>query len=115
LARIWVYAALPEIISAVQRSYQQVKGGVTLKLTPREKEVLVWVGEGLTAKAIADCLGISFRTVEQYVANIQRKLSVSNRQQAVTKAVNLGIITPTHLLDGMTYSISANRENRFNK
>jgi len=115
LARIWVYAALPEIISAVQRSYRQVKGGVILKLTPREKEVLAWVGEGLTSKAIADHLGISFRTVEQYVANIQRKLSVSNRQQAVTKAVNLGIITPTHLLDGMTYSISANKESRHDK
>jgi DNA-binding CsgD family transcriptional regulator len=112
LARIWVYAALPEIISSVQRTYRQVKGVLPFRLTPREKEVLMWVGEGLTSKAIADHLGISFRTVEQYVANIQRKLDVSNRQQAITKAVNLGIICPTHLLDGMTYSISANKESR---
>jgi DNA-binding CsgD family transcriptional regulator len=66
-------------------------------LTKREKEVLLWVGEGLTSKAIADRLGISFRTVEHYLATIQRKMSVANRQQAVTKAVCLGFILPVNM------------------
>jgi DNA-binding CsgD family transcriptional regulator len=110
VARIWVYAAMPEIISAVQRVYRRLKGGTFFRLTPREKEILIWVGDGLTSKAIAENLGISHRTVETYIANIQRKLDVSNRQQAVTKAVNLGVIVPTFMLSGMTYSISANKE-----
>jgi DNA-binding CsgD family transcriptional regulator len=66
-------------------------------LTRREKEVLLWVGEGLTSKAIADRLGISFRTVEHYLAVIQRKMSVANRQQAVTKAVCLGFVLPVNM------------------
>jgi DNA-binding CsgD family transcriptional regulator len=63
-------------------------------LTPRQKEILLWVGEGLTSKAIADHLGMSFRTVEHHLAEIQRKLNVSNRQQAVTKAISLGFVLP---------------------
>lgn len=66
-------------------------------LTRREREVLLWVGEGLTSKAIADRLGISYRTVEHYLAVIQRKMDVANRQQAVTKAVCLGFILPINL------------------
>jgi DNA-binding CsgD family transcriptional regulator len=65
-------------------------------LTRREREVLLWVGEGLTSKAIADRLGISYRTVEHYLAVIQRKMDVANRQQAVTKAVCLGFILPVN-------------------
>jgi len=61
-------------------------------LSTRQKEVLFWVGEGLTSKAIAEKIGISYRTVEDYLAEIQRKLCVSNRQQAVTRAVSLGYI-----------------------
>jgi len=63
-------------------------------LSPREKEILLWVGEGLTSKGIADKLRISFRTVEHHLAVIQRKLSVTNRQQAVTRAISLGFILP---------------------
>jgi DNA-binding CsgD family transcriptional regulator len=77
-----------------------MEGGATPyrnPLTRREREVLLWVGEGLTSKAIADRLGISFRTVEHYLAVIQRKMDVANRQQAVTKAVCLGFILPVNL------------------
>jgi len=110
LARVWVYAALPEIIANVQRVYRRLKGELSVRLTPREKEILLLVGEGLTAKAAADRLNISFRTVEHYLASVQRKLEVSNRQQAIAKAVNLGIIVPPCLLSNLTYSISANKE-----
>jgi len=71
-------------------------------LTPREKEVLLWVGEGLTSKAIADRLGISYRTVEHYLATIQRKMNVANRQQAVTKAACLGFILPVNFYNTPT-------------
>ncbi len=66
-------------------------------LTRRQKEILLWVGEGMTSKAIAARLGMSYRTVEHHLAEVQRKLNVSNRQQAVTKAVSLGFILPVNV------------------
>ena len=63
-------------------------------LSSRQKEVLFWVGEGLTSKAIAAKCDLSYRTVEDYLAEIQRKLDASNRQQAVTRAVSLGYLLP---------------------
>jgi len=56
-------------------------------LSARQSEVLLWVGEGLTSKAIGEKMGISYRTVESYMVEIQNKMNVSNRQQAVTRAV----------------------------
>ena len=68
-------------------------------LSARQKEVLLWIGEGLTSKEIAEKMGISFRTVESYVVEIQNKLDVANRQQAVTRAVSLGYILPLNIYD----------------
>ena len=44
------------------------------QLTAREREVLDALGAGLGNKQIADRLGISVRTVEQYRANLRKKL-----------------------------------------
>jgi DNA-binding CsgD family transcriptional regulator len=101
---------MPQVIAAVQRVCRLVKVDKAAGLTPREKEVLSWVSEGLTSKAIALQLGISYRTVEHYLADIQRKLGVSNRQQAVARAVNLSLVAPVPLLDGMTCFVSAGKE-----
>lgn len=48
------------------------------KLTAREREILVMVGEGRTSREIAGRLGIKPNTVEVHRANIMRKLSASN-------------------------------------
>lgn len=68
-------------------------------LSARQREVLLWVGEGLTSKEIAEKMGISFRTVESYMVEIQNKMNVSNRQQAATRAVSLGFIIPKNIYD----------------
>jgi len=61
-------------------------------LTPREREILVLVGRGLTMRQMATRLGISPRTVETHVAKLYRKLDVRTRVQAVSRAVTLGLI-----------------------
>lgn len=48
-------------------------------LTPRELEVMEWVGGGKTNAEIAIILGISLRTVQKHVENILRKLDLENR------------------------------------
>ena len=61
-------------------------------LTPREQEVLERVSQGLTNRAIGLQLGISNRTVQGHLANVYAKLQVSSRTEAVTKALQLGLI-----------------------
>ncbi len=61
-------------------------------LTPREREVLQLAARGLTNRAIGRALGISDRTVQGHLANIYEKLHVNSRTEAVTKALQLGLI-----------------------
>jgi DNA-binding NarL/FixJ family response regulator len=53
-------------------------------LTPREREVLELVGQGLTNKQIADQLVIQVGTVKNHVHSILDKLDVDNRHDAAT-------------------------------
>jgi DNA-binding NarL/FixJ family response regulator len=48
------------------------------KLTRREREVLLMVGQGCTSKGIADRLGVSPKTIEVHRANLMKKLDVTN-------------------------------------
>lgn len=61
-------------------------------LTPRELEALRWTMEGKTAWEVGAVLGISERTVVFHVNNAMRKLDCYNKQQAVVKALRLGLI-----------------------
>jgi DNA-binding NarL/FixJ family response regulator len=61
-------------------------------LTPREREVLQAMAEGLGSQAIADRLHISVRTERNHVANILGKLGVHSQLQALVFALRYGII-----------------------
>lgn len=61
-------------------------------LTPRQKEVLACLAEGLSNKQIAYRLGVSEGTIKIHITLLLRALEVTNRLAAVRKAVQLGII-----------------------
>ncbi|TKC92736.1 LuxR family transcriptional regulator [Trinickia terrae] len=61
-------------------------------LTPREREVLCWTGEGKTSCEIGQILNISERTVNFHVNNVLLKLSATNKVQAVVKAIAMGLV-----------------------
>jgi DNA-binding NarL/FixJ family response regulator len=52
-------------------------------LTPRQREVLVLMGQGKSNKDIGNLLGLCEATVKQHVSAILKALHVSNRMQAV--------------------------------
>jgi len=56
-------------------------------LTPREKEVLTYLVDGLLKKQIADKMSITFHTVDKHLRSIYTKLQVPSRSQAVSKAI----------------------------
>jgi DNA-binding NarL/FixJ family response regulator len=61
-------------------------------LTPREREVLHLVAEGLTSGEIATRLYISPRTAESHRANLMRKLGLRSRTDLVKFAFQRGIV-----------------------
>jgi DNA-binding CsgD family transcriptional regulator len=65
---------------------------ITSSLSPREMEILKWIGQGKSSWDISMILGISERTVNFHVNNIKQKLEVVNRTQAVAIAIQLGLI-----------------------
>lgn len=63
-------------------------------LTPREREVLQLVAEGLTNRAVAEELTISVKTVEKHRANVMSKLDASDLPTLIRKAMKHGLIFP---------------------
>ncbi len=61
-------------------------------LTPREREVLQLLAEGLPNKAIAQRLSISEHTVKYHVNALLGKLDAQSRTEAVVRATRLGLI-----------------------
>jgi len=57
--------------------------GETLdKLTPRQRDVFVRLGQGKSNREIADDLGLSVSTIKIYVTGLLKALQFSNRTQA---------------------------------
>jgi DNA-binding NarL/FixJ family response regulator len=62
------------------------------ELTPREREVLVQLGRGLSNRQIAAELYVSEKTVKTHVSSILTKLRVVDRTQAALYAVRQGVV-----------------------
>lgn len=65
----------------------------TVKLTIRERAILVLIAQGFASKEVADKLFISKRTVDFHLANVYDKLTVCNRMQAVVTATRLNLLS----------------------
>jgi ATP/maltotriose-dependent transcriptional regulator MalT len=66
-------------------------GGRAPRVTPREREVLQLVADGLTNRQIAERLVVSEHTVHRHVTSILRKLDVPSRTAAAAHAVRTGL------------------------
>lgn len=62
------------------------------QLSPREREVMHAMAEGLTAEKIGDAFGVSVETVRTHVRNVIRKLQARNRVHAIALALERGEI-----------------------
>ena len=70
-----------ESLGSGRRHTEQLPDGYA-GLTPREREVLQLLTQGLTYAQIADTLVISRRTVNAHVTSIYGKLGVTSRREA---------------------------------
>ena len=65
----------------------------TVRLTPRESDVLRHIARGCTYVQAADRLGVSLHTVTSHVKNAYRKLGVRSAAHAVMRAVELKLFS----------------------
>jgi two-component system response regulator NreC len=61
-------------------------------LTPRQREVLTLIAEGLSNHEIASELDISVRTVERHRENIMKRLNLHSRVELVKYALRKGLV-----------------------
>jgi len=62
-------------------------------LSPREREILELIAEGLSNAEIADRLFLSKGTVQNYVSTLFAKLDVTDRTQAAVLALRYGLVS----------------------
>lgn len=97
-----LYRALEEVAvghsafdaSALEKAadYRQNAAAMVEGLTERELEILSQAARGLTNKQIGQALFISDRTVQGHLQNIYQKLGAGTRTEAVTAALQHGLI-----------------------
>jgi DNA-binding NarL/FixJ family response regulator len=86
-------ALSPEVTGPVMRALAR-QSEITNQppLSDRELEVLACLADGQTTSQIATNLFISENTVKTHVRHILEKLEASNRTEAVSKAIQMGLI-----------------------
>lgn len=81
-----------QVLSEFQTYQTEDVADVYQSLTPREREILKLMSDGLPNKTIATRLSISERTVTTHIANIYSKLHVNNRVSAIQEAMRRRIL-----------------------
>jgi DNA-binding NarL/FixJ family response regulator len=78
-------------LASQERERDQARQVALSRLTPRERQVLETLSEGLDNRAIADRLFISPETARTHVVKLLAKLNVESRLQAAIFAIENGI------------------------
>jgi two-component system, NarL family, nitrate/nitrite response regulator NarL len=82
----------PDVQAELVRQIQMRAVGDRPVLSPREREVLVMIADGLSAPDVAARLHVSPATVKTHLQSLYEKLGVSDRAAAVARAMRLGLL-----------------------
>jgi DNA-binding NarL/FixJ family response regulator len=83
---------IPEVLRRVAESTPLSRSTV-VPLTSREMQILRGIAKGHTTKRMAADLGLAAPSIETHLHNIFRKLSATNRGEAVSAALKVGLLT----------------------
>lgn len=65
-----------------------------ISITPRELECLKWSAAGKSSWEIGNILRCTEANVNYHFGNIRRKFNTNSRQQAIARAIKLGLVNP---------------------
>lgn len=83
-----------------------------VELTAREIEVVTWLAQGLSNRAIAQRMYLSEASVKTYLNHVTTKLGVSDRVQVLIRCYELGLVNPSlaETTRGLTSGLNADLE-----
>jgi DNA-binding NarL/FixJ family response regulator len=84
---------IPEVLRRVADQTPLSQDASVVALTSREMQILRGMAKGHTTKRLAQDIGLRVPSVETHLHNIFRKLNATNRGEAVSTALKLGLIT----------------------
>jgi len=82
----------PRIARGLAVEYSRMLRGDSVELTPRERDVLKLLAEGLSNRLIAEQLVLAESTVKGHVATLRQKLGATSRLHAVVQADRQGLL-----------------------
>jgi DNA-binding NarL/FixJ family response regulator len=83
---------IPEVLRRVAESTPLSQNNV-VPLTSREMQILRGIAKGHTTKRLASDLSLKAPSIETHLHNIFRKLNATNRGEAVSTALKVGLLT----------------------
>jgi DNA-binding NarL/FixJ family response regulator len=83
---------IPGVLRRVAES-TPLSSAARVSLTSREMEILRAAAKGHTTKRMAKDLGLASSSIETHLRNLFKKLEATNRGEAVSSALKLGLIT----------------------
>jgi DNA-binding NarL/FixJ family response regulator len=83
---------IPEVLRRVAESTPLSQSNL-VPLTSREMQILRGIAKGHTTKRLSADLSLAAPSVETHLHNIFRKLNASNRGEAVSTALKVGLLT----------------------
>jgi DNA-binding NarL/FixJ family response regulator len=84
----------PELLARLLNRLHHQRSRRPQDLTPREREILELIAEGLTNGGIAERLFISVNTVRNHVQSVLAKLDAHSKLEALAIAIRDGLIEP---------------------
>jgi len=84
---------IPDVLRRVTEQTPLSQGTSTVALTSREMQILRGIAKGIPTKRLAQQLGLRAPSVETHLHNLFRKLNATNRGEAVSTALKMGLIT----------------------
>ena len=97
-SRTEIIDAIRGVASGLQVMSEEIRNTIRSistipELSQRKVEILNLVAKGLSNREIAEIVGVTSETVKDHVAKILKAIGASTRAEAVSMAINLGLIT----------------------
>ncbi len=93
----WTVSESSDDLLRMMKESTPLSQRAVVPLTSREMEILRAIAKGHTTKRMAKDLGLAPPSIETHLHNIFRKLNATNRGEAVSAAMKVGLITLSDL------------------